>query len=190
MNDPLDKYLPPPPVDLDEPQNIFGAPPGPMPDYVTPRPEVPPVGALSAEAMVRDFEKTAKHIEAMSIEIAGAGQICAEEFSAIAQKYRGLDEYIQEVKKHVNETAESLRDEAKSVFVRIENTMLMTQEMRNLSEQMRHRVAGDPPPVIPETTLPQINLVEQVEQELGKLQPDWKQDQADTSRLPPQVFDR
>jgi hypothetical protein len=46
----------------------------PMPDYVKHQDGVPRVGALSAEAVVRDYESAAKEIEAMGAELISAAK--------------------------------------------------------------------------------------------------------------------
>ena len=51
-------------------------PTGPMPDYVEHQDGVPRVGALSAEAVVRDYEAAAKEIEAMGAEMIEAARKC------------------------------------------------------------------------------------------------------------------
>ena len=66
----------------------------PMPDYVERQDGVPRVGALSAEAMVRDHESAAKEIEAMGAELISAAKKCeamtAEVHNAIAyMRHRG-----------------------------------------------------------------------------------------------------
>jgi hypothetical protein len=137
------------------------APKEPLPTYVSPRSTVPPVGALSAEALLRDYEKTAKQVENMGAELAGATHKCAEELNLLAKKYDDMVSYVRSVTDHVNETAAALREEAKRVFLQIENTALMTKEMRDLSEQMRGRVAGAP-------STAAVNLVAAVEDELDK----------------------
>jgi hypothetical protein len=151
---------PPRPVDLDRAassleaeitETLRGTPseiyapkrkPEPMPDYVEPRPDVPPVGALSAEALVKDYEKTAKQIEAMAAELAASSKRCFDEMLDLTNKYMTMANEIERVVEHVKDTAASYRDEAKTVFVRIEDTTLMMQEVRRLSEDMRGRVSG------------------------------------------------
>jgi hypothetical protein len=47
-----------------------------MPDYVKHQDGVPRVAALSAEAVVRDYESAAKKIEAMGAELISAAKKC------------------------------------------------------------------------------------------------------------------
>jgi len=115
--------------------------PLPMPDYVEPREGVPPVGALSAEAIVKDFEATAKGIDAMATELMEATNRCAEELVLLTNKYKELGEQINQVVQHVKDTAATYRDEAKTVFVRIEDTTMRMKEVRELSDTMRQRLA-------------------------------------------------
>jgi methyl-accepting chemotaxis protein len=166
-------------VDLDERKRTVNLPdeldvlknyapprkPEPLPDYVAPRVEVPAVGALSAEAIVRDFEKTAKHIEALAVELTESTNQCAGELIELTQKYRTLSEQINQVVQHVKDTAAAYRDEAKLVFVRIEDTTMMMQEVRELSATMRERIANKP--TASHTTVPPTNLFKD---ELDKLQ--------------------
>ena len=64
------------------------APSGPMPDYVEHEEGVTRVGALTAEAVVRDYETAAREIEAMGAELISAAKKCeaitAEVHNAIA----------------------------------------------------------------------------------------------------------
>lgn len=117
----------------------------PLPEYVTPKEGVPQVGALSAEAMVRDFEDTAKHIEIMAAELAAEARKCAEELSSLANKFKEMDAEVRSVIDHIKDTAASFRDEAKTVFVRIENTALMTRDVRDASTKMRQCIIGRAP---------------------------------------------
>ena len=67
---------------------IRAAPSGAMPDYVEHEEGVTRVGALTAEAVVRDYEAAAREIEAMGAELISAAKKCeamtAEVHNAIA----------------------------------------------------------------------------------------------------------
>ena len=84
---------------------IKAAPSGPMPDYVEHEEGVTRVGALSAEAVVRDYEAAAREIEAMGAELISAAKKCeamtAEVHNPIA---------------FMRDTAASYREEAKKIF--------------------------------------------------------------------------
>src|SRR5215470_3449634 len=90
---------------------------------------VPRVGALSAEAMVRDHESAAKEIEAMGAELISAAKNCeamtAEVHNAIA--------YMREI-------AAAYREEAKKIFKRIEDCALFTEDVRKTCETIKRRI--------------------------------------------------
>jgi hypothetical protein len=104
----------------------------PMPDYVEHQDGVPRVGALSAEAVVRDYEAAAKEIEAMGAELIGAAQKCeamtAEVHKAIA---------------YMRDTAAAYREEAKKIFKRIEDCALLTEDVRKTCETVKRRIEGN-----------------------------------------------
>ena len=101
----------------------------PMPDYVKHQDGVPRVGALSAEAMVRDHESAAKEIEAMGAELISAAKKCdamtAEVHSAIS---------------YMRDTAAAYREEAKKIFKRIEDCALFTEDVRKTCETVKRRI--------------------------------------------------
>jgi len=102
------------------------APSGPMPDYVEHHEGVTRVGALTAEAVVRDYEAAAREIEAMGAELISAAQKCeamtAEVHSAIA---------------FMRDTAASYREEAKKIFKRIEECAIFTEQVRKTCESVK-----------------------------------------------------
>lgn len=105
---------------------VAPAPSGPMPDYVEHEEGVTRVGALTAEAVVRDYEAAAKEIEAMGTELVSAAKRCeamtAEVHNAIA---------------FVRDTAASYREEAKKIFKRIEECAIMTEQVRKTCESVK-----------------------------------------------------
>jgi hypothetical protein len=108
-------------------------PSGAMPDYVAHEEGVTRVGALSAEAVVRDYEAAAKEIEAMGTELISAAKRCeamtAEVHNAIA---------------FVRDTAASYREEAKKIFKRIEECAIMTEQVRRTCESVKLKlIDGD-----------------------------------------------
>ena len=111
---------------------INSAPPvqsDPMPNYVERQDGVPRVGALSAEAMVRDHESAAKEIEAMGAELISAAKKCeamtAEVHNAIA--------YLREI-------AAAYRVEAKKIFKRLEDCTLFADDVRKTCETLKRRI--------------------------------------------------
>jgi hypothetical protein len=101
----------------------------PMPDYVEHQDGVPRVGALTAEAVVRDYEAAAKEIESMGAELVEAARKCeamtAEVHSAIA---------------YVRDTAAAYRADAKKIFKRIEDCALLTEQVRQTCESMKQKI--------------------------------------------------
>src|SRR6516165_7175398 len=101
----------------------------PMPDYVEHQDGVPRAAALSAEAMVRDHESAAKEIEAMGAELISAAKKCeamtAEVHNAIA---------------YMRDTAAAYREEAKKIFKRIEDCVLLTENVRKTCETIKRRI--------------------------------------------------
>lgn len=113
------------------PPAIRPAPSGAMPDYVKHEEGVTRVGALTAEAVVRDYEAAAKEIEAMGAELISAAKKCeamtAEVHNAIA---------------FMRDTAASYREEAKKIFKRIEECSIFTEQVRKTCETVRLKMAG------------------------------------------------
>ena len=108
-----------------------GAPALAMPDYVEHRDGATEIGKLSAEAMVREFEVTAKEIEAIGAElIERVGQCEAMTRDAMA------------VTEELKETAARYRDRAKRVFAEIEDCSLLTAEVRKTCTDLKERIAA------------------------------------------------
>ena len=104
----------------------------PLPDYVEHREGVSRVGALTAEAVVRDYEAAAKEIESMGAELVGAAKKCeamtADVHNAIA---------------FMRDTAAAYREEAKKIFKRIEECALFTEDVRKTCETVKRRMIED-----------------------------------------------
>lgn len=103
----------------------------PMPAYVEHQDGVNPVGRLSAEAVVREFEAAAKEIEAMGVEMQEAAKKC-EAMTATVHTM------IEEIKA----TAQLYRDEGKKIFEQIEACSLMTSEVRMTCDSLKAKIAG------------------------------------------------
>jgi 2,4-dienoyl-CoA reductase-like NADH-dependent reductase (Old Yellow Enzyme family) len=140
------RKLPPPER---EPQPTDFAPPSvrapdlAMPDYVEHRDGVPEIGKLSAEAVVREYEAAAKDIEALGVDL-------VEHVKKCEAMTRDALLVIEELK----ETAAQYRDEAKRVFLQIENCSLLTAEVRKTCAEMKERIAT---PATVELTPQEIN---------------------------------
>jgi hypothetical protein len=101
-----------------------------VPDYVAHRDDVSEIGKLSAEAIVREYEETAKEIEAMGGMIREMVQRC-EQLSASASA----------MLKDIKSTAMSYRTEGKRIFNEIESCSSVTDEVRRMCESFRDRIA-------------------------------------------------
>lgn len=104
-----------------------------MPDYVEHRDGATEIGKLSAEAVVREYEAAAKDIEKLGEELAAHVKQCEimsrEAFAVTAE---------------LKETAERYREEAKRVFLQIENCSHKTSEVRKLCGELRDKIAVPP----------------------------------------------
>lgn len=108
-----------------------------MPDYVEHRDGATEIGKLSAEAVVREYEAAAKEIEAMGAVLVDLVKRCeATTRDALA------------VTDELKETAGRYRDEAKRVFLQIENCSLVTAEVRKTCAELKEKIA---PPVTVDT---------------------------------------
>ena len=120
--------LQPRPVDFVPP--MTAAPDMAMPDYVEHSDGATEIGRLSAEAVVREYEAAAKDIEALGVELVEHVKQC----EAMARD-------VLKVTDELKETANRYRDEAKRVFVQIENCSKMTSEVRKICVELRDRIA-------------------------------------------------
>lgn len=110
---------------------VVPAPDLAMPDYVEHRDGATEIGKLSAEAVVREYEAAAKDIEELGAELVGHVKRCEA-------MTRDALTVIEELK----ETAGRYREEAKRVFLHIENCSLVTAEVRKTCVEMRDKIAA------------------------------------------------
>jgi hypothetical protein len=101
-----------------------------MPDYVEHRDGATEIGKLSAEGVLREYEAAAKEIEAMGSELIERVKQCEE-------MTRDALSVIDEMK----ETAARYREEAKRIFVQIENCSLVTAEVRKTCTELKEKIA-------------------------------------------------
>ncbi|WP_291855253.1 hypothetical protein [Bradyrhizobium sp.] len=101
-----------------------------MPDYVEHRDGATEIGKLSAEAVVREYEAAAKDIEALGVELVSHVRQC----EAMTRDALAVTEELKE-------TAERYREEAKRVFLQIENCSQMTVEVRKICTDLRDRIS-------------------------------------------------
>ena len=104
-----------------------------IPDYVEHRDGATEIGKLSAEAVVREYEAAAKDIETMGAEL-------IERVKQCAAMTRGALAVTEEMK----ETAARYREEAKRVFLEIENCSVVTAEVRKTCTELKARIAAPP----------------------------------------------
>jgi hypothetical protein len=100
-----------------------------IPDYVEHRDGVTEIGKISAEAIVREYEAAAKDIETMGAKLIERVNQCeAMTRSAVA------------VTEEMKETAARYREEAKRVFLEIENCSLVTAEVRKTCNELKKKI--------------------------------------------------
>jgi len=107
-----------------------GAPTMAMPDYVEHSDGATEIGKLSAEAVVREYEAAAKEIEAMGAELIDLVKRC----EAMTRDALAATEELKE-------TAGRYREEAKRVFLHIENCSLVTAEVRKTCTELKEKIA-------------------------------------------------
>lgn len=113
---------------LDAP--TIGAPTLAMPDYVEHREGATEIGKLSAEAVVREYEATAKEIESMGTELLDRVKEC----EAMTRDALVVTEELKQV-------AARYREEAKRVFEHIESCSLVVAEARKTCTDLKDRIA-------------------------------------------------
>ena len=101
-----------------------------MPDYVEHRDGVTEIGKLSAEAVVREYEATAKEIESMGAELLERVKQCEE-----------MTRDALAVTAELKEVAARYREEAKRVFEHIETCSLVVAEARKTCTDLKDRIA-------------------------------------------------
>jgi HAMP domain-containing protein len=105
--------------------------PRPVPDYVNHRDDVSEIGKLSAEAIVKEYEATAKEIEAM-------GQTVNE----MVQRCDQLTASASAMLKDIKATAARYRKEGKRMFNEIEQCSTAAEEVRKLCENFQDKLAA------------------------------------------------
>jgi len=100
-----------------------------FPDYVEYQPGVSRAGALSAEAVVRDYEAAAKEIESMGAELIEAAKNC-----------EAMTADVHDAIAFMRDTAAAYRDEGKKIFKRIQEGALFTEDVRKTCEQVKRKM--------------------------------------------------
>ena len=102
----------------------------PMPKYFEHREGATEIGKLTAEAIVGEYETAAREIEGMGAQLID----CIKRCEAMT---RDAFLVIEEMK----DTAARYREEAKRVFLQIENCTLMTAEVRKTCIEFKEKIA-------------------------------------------------
>jgi hypothetical protein len=102
-----------------------------IPDYVEHCEGATEIGKLSAEAVVREYETAAKDIEAMGAELIERVKQC-----------EGMTREALAVTEEMKETAARYREEAKRIFLQIENCTRMTAEVRKTCIELKEKIAA------------------------------------------------
>jgi hypothetical protein len=102
-----------------------------IPDYVEHCEGATEIGKLSAEAVVREYETAAKDIEAMGAELIERVKQCEE-----------MTREALAVTEEMKETAARYREEAKRIFLQIENCTRMTAEVRKTCIELKEKIAA------------------------------------------------
>jgi hypothetical protein len=105
----------------------------PMPKYVEHREGATEIGKLTAEAIVGEYETAAKEIEGMGAQLID----CVKRCEAMTR-----DAFF--VNEEMKATAARYREEAKRVFLQIENCTLITAEVRKTCTEIKEKIAVPP----------------------------------------------
>ena len=101
-----------------------------MPDYVAHRDGATEIGRLSAEAVLREYEATAKEIESMGVELVDRVKQCET-----------MTRDALAVTTELREIAARYREEAKRAFEHIETCSLMVAEARKACTELKDKLA-------------------------------------------------
>jgi hypothetical protein len=104
-----------------------------MPEYVEHREGATEIGKLSAEAVVREYEATAKEIESMGADLIERAKQC----EAMTRDALAVTAELKDI-------AARYREEAKRVFDHIEACSLMVAEARKTCIELKDKIATSP----------------------------------------------
>jgi hypothetical protein len=102
-----------------------------IPDYVEHCEGATEIGKLSAEAVVREYEAAAKEIEEM-----GAQMI------ELVKQCEAMTRDALAVTDEMKDTASRYREEAKRIFLQIENCTVVTAEVRKTCTELKDKIAA------------------------------------------------
>lgn len=102
-------------------------------DYVTHGKGVPEIGMVTAEAVLRDYEETAKTFTELGAQIKDAANRC--------------ENYLEELKDistYMNKVAQESRERAANIFKAIEESAKITAQVRKQAEELYQQVLSTP----------------------------------------------
>lgn len=101
-----------------------------LPDYVSPRDAVPRAGALSAEAIVREYEAAAQELETVGRELVESIRKCESAMDS-------LHESAKVAIANIKDTAKIYRDAGANVFKQIEECTLLTEKVKQTCDNLK-----------------------------------------------------
>ena len=120
-----------------EPRSVILAPPSvvapalSMPEYVEHHEGATEIGKLSAEAVVREYEAAAQEIESMGAELVERAKQC----EAMTRDALAVTEELKD-------TAKRYREEAKRVFIQIEECSQISAEVRKTCIELKEKISA------------------------------------------------
>jgi hypothetical protein len=102
-----------------------------MPEYVEHHEGATEIGKLSAEAVVREYEAAAQEIESMGAELVERVKQC----EAMTRDALAVTEELKD-------TAKRYREEAKRVFIQIEECSQISAEVRKTCIELKEKISA------------------------------------------------
>jgi hypothetical protein len=113
-------------------ESIAASSPYAPPRYRLPEPELPKVSQLSAAALATEYEAASKSIAEMGEQLLKAAKDC-----------EAMVATVHEAVAYCQQTANYYLTESKKVFVRIEETNALAEDIRRTCSDMRRRIGVD-----------------------------------------------
>jgi hypothetical protein len=102
-----------------------------MPEYVEHHEGATEIGKLSAEAVVREYEAAAQEIESMGAELVERAKQC-----------EAMTRHVLAVTEELKDTAKRYREEAKRVFIQIEECSQISAEVRKTCIELKEKISA------------------------------------------------
>jgi hypothetical protein len=100
------------------------------PEYVKHSPEIDEVGRLSSEALAITYENTAKRIEEMGAALISEMRECEKVTLQMTKECERVKNEAEEAVAKCKAAAELYRDQAKEVFSKIQDRLVMADKVR------------------------------------------------------------